>query len=156
MSVRKPGSVAVRLPTESIEIARAVVDRHYPGEAEAFDVLVEAYEADPGGTVRGVRLGAPVGFGLELAAITPWVLTAVGAAGGVLVEKVAEDAYAAGRRWLSRVWARGRTGEPLDLPPGDAPRATILITVHLREHGAPEDVARQVAEHVVKELGDAG
>ncbi|WP_410597346.1 hypothetical protein [Amycolatopsis sp. lyj-23] len=144
-----------RLSAEAADVARAVVARCHEGEAEAFDDLLDAYEADPSGTVHGGRLNAPVGIGVELAAITPWVLAAAGAAGGVLVEKVAEDAYAAGRRWLSQAWTRRRTGKPVDSEPEGASQATILITVHLHGCGAPEELAHEVAAQVVEEL-DSG
>ncbi|ACU37523.1 hypothetical protein [Actinosynnema mirum] len=136
------------LSAEAVAVARAVVTRWHAGELEAFEDLVEAYRADPDGTVRGVRLGAPVGIGIDLAAVTPWVLAAVSAAGGVLVEKAAEDAWSAGRRWLSRVWGRG--GAPAA---EEAEQATVVITVHLTGLGAAEPVARAVAEQVVRELG---
>ncbi|WP_440899620.1 hypothetical protein [Actinosynnema sp.] len=136
------------LSAEAVGVARAVVARWHAGELEAFEDLVEAYRADPDGTVRGVRLGAPVGIGIDLAAVTPWVLAAVSAAGGVLVEKAAEDAWSAGRRWLSRAWGRG--GKP---EAEEAGQATVVITVHLTGLGAAEPVARAVAEQVVRELG---
>ncbi|ATE55025.1 hypothetical protein CNX65_18480 [Actinosynnema pretiosum] len=140
------------MSAEAVGVARAVVARWHAGELEAFEDLVEAYRADPDGTVRGVRLGAPVGIGIDLAAVTPWVLAAVSAAGGVLVEKAAEDAWSAGRRWLSRAWGRG--GKPeAEAEAEEAGQATVVITVHLTGLGAAEPVARAVAEQVVRELG---
>ncbi|MFF5096112.1 MULTISPECIES: hypothetical protein [Actinosynnema] len=147
-SAKGAGRMADLLSAEAVGVARAVVARWHAGELEAFEDLVEAYRADPDATVRGVRLDAPVGMGIELAAVTPWVLAAVSAAGGVLVEKAAEDAWSAGRRWLARVWERG--GRPAA---EEAEQATVVITVHLTGLGASEPLARAVAEQVVRELG---
>ncbi|MFI9010955.1 hypothetical protein ACIGNX_27330 [Actinosynnema sp. NPDC053489] len=141
-----------------VEVARAVVAAWYPAESEVFDDTVEDFMDDPSRTVRGVRPSAPVGMGIELATMTPYVLSAVGFLGGVVAEKVVGNAYDAIRERLRRARARreaGEPGEPVDA--ATSGQAVVVVVVHLVEQGADEQAAREVAGHVVSEwLGGSG
>ncbi len=160
MTKRNPPAPAKSLPSEAVDLARAVVRKHFGSESEAFDDILVDYEADPDGTVRGVRLKAPVGVGIELAAVTPYVLTAAGMVAGVLVEKTAEGVADSVRQWLKRAWARRRDGadaEPaVSLDDAESERITTTITVNLVVVDADEQTARTVARHVVAELVAGG
>ncbi|MCS7479389.1 hypothetical protein ACFFQW_25030 [Umezawaea endophytica] len=157
MPERNPTAPPVPLPSEAVDVARAVVRQHFDSESEAFDDILLDYEADPDGTVRGVRLDAPVGIGIELAAITPYVLTAAGVVAGVVVEKAADSAVDSVQRWLKQAWARRRGGEdPVSAADPEGERVVTTITVNLVVLGADEQTARTVARHVVAELAEGG
>jgi hypothetical protein len=148
------------VPGEVVELARAVVAAHYEGELEAFDDILIDYQADPDGTIRGVRLDAPVGIGVDLAAMTPYVLSAATFVGGVLAEKLTDSVHDSTRQWLSRAWSRRRaseSAEPIPHPDDtEAERVTVMITVHLSGLGAGEQSAQQVARSMVGELVAGG
>ena len=153
MAERNPSAPPVPLPSEAVDVARAVVRKHFDSESEAFDDILVDYETDPAGTVRGVRLDAPVGIGIELAAVTPYVLTAAGMIAGVVAEKAAEGVVDSVQRWLGRAWARRRGGEdPVSLDDAEGEQVITTITVNLVVVGADEQTARTVARYVVAEL----
>ena len=154
MARQKAGLTVSPLPAELVDLARAVVARFHEAELEAFDDLLADFEDDPEQTVRGVQLGAPVGMGIELAAMTPWVLTAAGMVGGVLAEKVTGDAYAAAQRWLKRALAQRKGAQVEDEEPAGegAGQIVVLISLRLSESGVPEAVGKQIGEQVVEEL----
>ncbi|GAA3868407.1 hypothetical protein GCM10022243_37570 [Saccharothrix violaceirubra] len=145
-----------------VEIARAVVDARYPRESEIFDDTLDDFVLDPERTVRGVRLGAPVGIGIDLVSVTPYVLSAVGFLGGMVAEKVVEDAYGAVRDRVRRAIVRRREGRaPEAVDAAEAEQVRVLVVVHLVGQGAEQTVAEDVARHVVVEalghdIGTAG
>jgi hypothetical protein len=156
MIKRKTSTPVERLPDEVIDVARAVIAVHYTGELEVFEDILDDYQEDPDGTASGVRLDAPVGVGVELAAMTPWVLTAAGVVGGVLAEKAVDSAYEAVRGWLGRAWARRRTSDGAEPVPQwddtEVEQVAMMIIVCLRGYGADEEIAREIAYRVIGEL----
>ena len=56
------------------QLARLAVEQAAPDEMLTFDEVAEDYFADPAGTLAPKRADEPVGFGLELALMTPIAL----------------------------------------------------------------------------------
>lgn len=153
---KEVGAPVERTPEEVVDLAHSVVATRFAGELEAFDDIVLDYRRDPEGTVRGVRLHAPVGIGVELAAMTPYVLSAAALVGGVLVEKATGGVYDSVRDWLTRAWARRRgkdsAGPAPQIDDAEAGRVTVMITIHLTGAGADEVTAGEIARYVVDGL----
>jgi hypothetical protein len=55
-------------------LARLAIEQAAPDEALTFDEVAREYFADPVGTLAPARADEPVGFGLELALLTPVAL----------------------------------------------------------------------------------
>lgn len=154
---RKSAEAVPELTAEAVELARAVVTAHCERELEIFEDVVEDFANDPVAAVGGQRLNAPVGIGIDLVAMTPYVLSAAGFLGGMVLQKVGDDAYGAVRDRVKAAWQRRRAKAAPDPDESTvAPQVQVLITVHLTEVGADEQAARQVARWVVGELlGDS-
>ena len=73
------------------ELARAVVERVAPEELALFEETEADYFRDPGVVLRAGRRDEAVGFGLDLALLTPYVLV-VGAAVVHFLAAVVSDA----------------------------------------------------------------
>ncbi|SDZ36471.1 hypothetical protein SAMN05421504_113174 [Amycolatopsis xylanica] len=136
-----------------LELAREIVGAHYPPELDLFDVIVAEFRRDPDRLLKPDTLRAPVGIGVDLALMTPYVLAAAAYLGNVLVEKTADKALDSVSGRIAKAWAARRkakaegvalevagTGEQADL--------TMVITVHLTGKGATPEVAREIAGKV--------
>lgn len=144
-----------------------MVDDCYPAERDLFDAVLTQFEADPDGLLEPDRLRAPVGMGVDIALMTPYVLAAVTFLSVGLAEKLADQAIDSlgqsirdrlARRLVAR---RGRRGEDASestvesepaLTVAETDEVTVVITVHLSGCGADPAVARNVAECVIKTL----
>lgn len=134
-----------------VDLARSVVLAHYPQEAELFDSVLAEYAEAPERLVTSLR--APVGMGVDLALMTPYVLAAAGAVAGVVLEKVAEAAVDSARARLVRVWRRLRGGVATSEEVAQAAEdATTVVVVRLKGSGVDAEVAREIAERVTAEL----
>jgi hypothetical protein len=71
------------------ELSRAVVGKTAPEELAVFDDAAADYFTDPQGFLRGGR-DEPVGFGLEFALLTPYVLAIVRPVVKLLADLVAD------------------------------------------------------------------
>ncbi|MFC4531063.1 hypothetical protein [Sphaerisporangium dianthi] len=62
---------------DQLDVAREVVASSCPGELELFDWVAAEFRNDPGRVLGGKRLRAPIGAGVDLSLLTPYVLSAV-------------------------------------------------------------------------------
>jgi hypothetical protein len=60
-----------------VKYAREVIASAFPGELELFEEIAAEFRADPAGVVGEARLRAPVGAGVDLALVAPYVLSAI-------------------------------------------------------------------------------
>jgi len=152
---------------DAVDLSRAVVEGCYPAELDLFDAILAQFEADPDGLLEPDRLRAPVGMGVDIALLAPYVLAAATFLSAGLAEKLADNAIDSlgqsirdrlARRLAAR---RGRRGEAASEPTVESEPAltvaemdevTVVITVHLSGRGADPAVARNVAECVTKTL----
>lgn len=144
------------------DLARDVVGEHYPAEFTLFDAVLSEFQADPDRLVGAKALRAPVGMGVDLTLMTPYVLDAASFLCGIVAAKTTETAVGAVRDRVAKAWAARRacrTGLPESTGDGNLPsdaagdsEVTVTVTVHLSDRGADPAKARQVAEHVVGKL----
>ncbi|WP_409492826.1 hypothetical protein [Amycolatopsis sp. cmx-11-12] len=134
-----------------LNLAREIVGTHYPPELDLFDAVVDEYRRDPDSLLNPETLRAPVGIGVDLVLMTPYVLAAAAYLGNVLVEKAADKTLDAVRDRLTKAWAARKAGRITDdaPPPANADAdLTMVITIHLTGTGASPEVAREIAGKV--------
>ncbi|GLX99708.1 MULTISPECIES: hypothetical protein [Actinoplanes] len=163
---------STRLPphstTAAVAFARQAVRAGYPEEYELFDEVVEEYAHWSGQTPLR-RLRTPIGVGVDVAAVTPVILSALNFLGAAVTTHVVDEALAplseGARRRLVTVFRRGDTGESRPRP---RPAAAIKqrtapesddwheITIHLvpllKQHGLNAGGAGEAAQHIVTVL----
>lgn len=107
--------------TAMADLGREVVAASYPGESSYFDAVLADFRSNPSNTLRDKRLKAPVGVGVDLAIVTPYVLATASFLFGVVAERATDHAIdvisAATRDRLARILRRrGRpaTGDPAE------------------------------------------
>ncbi|MFI9450013.1 hypothetical protein [Amycolatopsis sp. NPDC052450] len=153
MSLRRPSPSAVPLgDPDVLELAREVVGTHYPPELGLFDAVVDEYRRDPDRLLNPETLRAPVGIGVDLVLMTPYILAAAAYLGNILVEKAADKTLDAVRDRLTEAWAARKARRADDdaarpVTSADA-ELTMVITIHLTGTGAGPEVAREIAGKV--------
>ena len=75
-----------------VELAQLVIEQAAPEELVLFQETSTEYFADPDGVVDPRRRDEPLGFGLDLAMVTPYVLAMVTSCLAFLARSVAETA----------------------------------------------------------------
>jgi hypothetical protein len=104
----------------SSQMARLVIERAAPDELLTFDEVAEEYYADPQSTLMLNKKDEAVGFGLELALLTPFALAlaefVIGFVGDLLRDVAKDQAKSAVSGALKRVM-RARTAQAA--PPGE-------------------------------------
>ena len=111
------------------EFAKQVLAEMAPEELAIFDETAEEYHQDPEGVLSATGRDEAVGFGLELAMLTPYVLAVGGSVLAYLLKSVGEAAKKESQPVISdlvhRLFRRGRgtTQAPADQP--DEPEATL-------------------------------
>lgn len=160
----RQSSSPVRPPLDPLaaDLARDVVGEHYPAESALFDAVLNEFQADPDRLVGSKALRAPVGMGVDLGLVTPYVLAAASFLGCIVAEKTAETALDAVRERVAKAWSARRsrrTGQPEPTGDGGLPtvtsdddKVTVVVTVHLWNCGVDPTTAREVAERVVGKL----
>ena len=147
-----------------LELARWVVERVAPEELVVFEVTASDYFADPDGVLDPQRRDEPVGFGLDLAMMTPEVLAVAGTCMGFLVRTVAETATVEASKpaigdFLRRV-VRRKAGEAQDatqaLTTDQAGAVRDVALGRAKDLGLSEEQARLLADAVVGGLNVAG
>lgn len=165
MPLLQSSSVRPPLDPLAVDLARDVVGEHYPAELTLFDAVLSEFQAYPDRRAAAKALRAPVGMGIDIPLMTPYVLDAALFLGAVVAAKIAETTYDAVRERVSTAWAvrRARRSDPpatVDSGPTstgfDDGGITVVVTVHLSARGADSATARAVAGHVVGKLLLAG
>ena len=104
----------------SSQMARLVIERAAPDELLTFDEVAEEYYADRQSTLMLNKKDEAVGFGLELALLTPFALAlaefVIGFVGDLLRDVAKDQAKSAVSGALKRVM-RARTAQAA--PPGE-------------------------------------
>ncbi|NDU72018.1 hypothetical protein GWI34_05180 [Actinomadura sp. DSM 109109] len=139
--------------TAQVELSRAIVGGVREAELTDFDAAVAEYRSDPVRAFGDRPLGAPVGMGVDIALVTPYVLAIVSlllnATAGSAATKVIEGA-------LARVRAARRGGEPeraaVELDDAEKRMLVELITDHGIALGLEPGYARVLAASVLQAL----
>jgi hypothetical protein len=139
------------------EFVQEVVAQAYPGESPHFESLVAEFRADPRKALDSQCLKAPVGIGIDLAFVTPFVLAAVSFLFGLVADAVkdgaAEAITASTRKKLSALLRRRSNAEPF--APLDAEQEREVLAVLIDRAialGLEAGKARILAEAVLGAL----
>jgi hypothetical protein len=143
------GSVE-RLPPEAenelvAELARLVLEQAAPEELVLFPETAEEYFRDPQAVVDRKRRDEPLGFGLDVAMLTPYVLAVATSVIRFLASTVVEAVREESRPLVTRILRRLlRQPDPGSEDAGDAPPP--LRTDQVRQ-------VREIAYQRAKRLG---
>lgn len=98
------------------ELARLVLERVAPDEVVLFELTAEEYFADPQAVLDPRRREESVGFGLDLALLTPYILAVAGTVvtwlGTTVAEAAREESSAVVTEWVRRLFRHNRRGTP--------------------------------------------
>jgi hypothetical protein len=126
------------------ELAQVVLEQTAPEELLLFDETATEYFADPQGVLAARGRDEPVGFGLDLAMVTPVVLAALTPVVQFLLS-VATDAVKQEVRPVLVRWVRALLQKEQDPPEADVP--TPALTPHQAAH------VRQLSRDRAMQLG---
>ena len=133
-------------------LAEAALERAAPEELAVFDETAEEYFAAPDAVLNPKRRDEAVGFGLELALLTPAVLSAATTVVhfllGVLGEAVHDEAKASVAGQLRRLLGHAGDAAPASLSPAQLRRVRDLAFDRVRATGADEAQASLVADAI--------
>jgi hypothetical protein len=146
------------------QLAQLVLERVAPEELVIFDSTAAEYYRNPERVLHPKRRDEPVGFGLDLAMLTPYVLAVVTSCLGFLVKTVAETATSEATKpaigdFLQRFVQHGRpdaAGDPAVLNRDQAEGVRHVAFGRARDLGLSEERARLLADAVVGGLKVAG
>jgi hypothetical protein len=143
------------------ELARTILERSAPEELVIFEETSEEYFRDPDGVLHPARRDEALGFGLDLALLTPYVLAVATPVLTFLLQTVTaaakEEATPRVRELVRRLFNRGgeRTaqGGPADAPvalTGEQARQVREVALaRATDLGLPAEQARLLADSVV-------
>jgi hypothetical protein len=137
------------------ELARRAVETAAPEELVLFAETADDFFRDPEASVRMDAREEAVGFGLELAMLTPYVLAAATAVvellAAVVQESVKEEAKAPITQLLRRLLGRARAAPNEVAPLTDAQRRKVRDTAYgrARDLGLDEGRAHVLADAIV-------
>jgi hypothetical protein len=148
------------------DLAEAVLGQAAPEELVLFDETAQEYFDDPDQVLHARSRDEPVGFGLELALLTPYVLAVVGPVVTFLVSLVANSAKE-GSKTLVAEWVRSLfkpkdktstavVGSLPALTPEQARRVRDVAYERAAFLGLPATTATLLADSVVGGLIVAG
>jgi hypothetical protein len=156
------------------ELARQVLEDVAPEELAIFDDTAEEYHRDPQGVLAASGRDEAVGFGLDLALLTPYALAMAGAVLTYLVNTVAKAAKKESEPlisdWIHRLFRRKRgrkepAGHDTEEPAADAPEVHLsadeveqvreVALARARDLKLPADTARLLADAIVGGLNVA-
>jgi hypothetical protein len=141
------------------ELAETVLVQAAPEELAIFDETAEEYFQDPGRVLQARGGDHPVGFGVDIALITPYVLAVAGPVVSFLVsvvgDSVRDDMKAALGPYIRRLF--GRTAGSQRTEPGPSPAISPAQArqIHQLAHdrasalGLSESAAVMLADSVV-------
>lgn len=159
-----------------VELSRTVLSQAAPDEIVVFDETAREYFADPEETLRPHRRDEPVGFGVDIALLTPYVLAVATPVIQLIVGFVADAVRSDSRsvltplvRRLLRIpdpaapdvpaatnTAAAGNSAPLSLTADQAQRIHDVALERGRSLGLPDDRASMLADAVVGGLAVAG
>lgn len=159
-----------------MELSRTVLSEAAPDEMVVFDETAREYFADPEETLRPHQRDEPVGFGVDIALLTPYVLAVATPVIQLIVDFVADAVKSDSRsllaprvRRLFRIsdpaapevpaatyTAAAGNGDPLSLTAAQAQRIHDVALERGRSLGLPDDRAGMLADAVVGGLVVAG
>jgi hypothetical protein len=141
------------------EFTRLVLTKAAPEELVLFPETAEEYFNDPQAILDPKRRDEPVGFGLDLAMLTPYVLAAVTAVIRFLAATVAEAAREESKPLVSQLVRRLlRRPESVAEPASEAPsplgaeearRVREIAYQRAKDLGLGEDQATLLADSIV-------
>jgi hypothetical protein len=108
------------------ELSQSVLAQAAPDELIVFDETAREYFADPAATLRPHGRDEPVGFGIDIALLTPYVLAVATPVIQLIVGMVADAAHTDSRSVLAplvRRLLRLPAQAAPEAAPGDAPEA---------------------------------
>ena len=144
------------------ELARTILEHSAPEELVIFEETAEEYFRNPDDVLHPARRDEALGFGLDLALLTPYVLAVAAPVLSFLVQTVAAAAKEEAtprvrelvRRLFNRSAAKGaqherREDESLTLTPEQAREVREVALARATDLGLPEEQARLLADSVV-------
>jgi hypothetical protein len=141
--------------TLSGELAWQVVGRLAPDELAVFGPVAEEYFADPQAVLSPARREEAVGFGLDLAMLTPYALAVAGSVVTWLVATVStaarEESEALVTSWVRGLFRRTAAPAPAVPPLSDEQARTVrrIAVQQGRAVGLPDQQAALVADAIV-------
>ena len=142
------------------ELTELALTQAAPDELVVFDETAEEYFADPEAAVSATAKNEAVGFGLELAMVTPAALAIGSALVQALISIVSERTLSAGARTVTvQVRRMLRKGEPdpqLRLTSDQVTRLRQVALAQAAVIGLPEGQAMLLADSFVGALWSAG
>jgi hypothetical protein len=148
------------------ELSRTILEHAAPEELVIFEETAEEYFHNPDAVLRPARRDEALGFGLDLALLTPYVLAVAAPVLSFLVQTVAaaakEEATPRVRELVRRLFNRSpaaaagkdatreqREDEPMTLTPEQAREVREVALARATDLGLPEEQARLLADSVV-------
>jgi hypothetical protein len=148
------------------ELARTILEHSAPEELVLFEETSEEYFRDPEGVLHPARRDEALGFGLDLALLTPYVLAVATPVLTFLLQTVTaaakEEATPRVRELVRRLFNRGGGERTAEGGPGDgAGDAPVALTgeqarqvrevalARATDLGLPAEQARLLADSVV-------
>jgi hypothetical protein len=146
------------------ELARTVLEHSAPEELVIFDETSEEYFRDPDGVLHPARRDEALGFGLDLALLTPYVLAVATPVLTFLLRTVAdaakEEATPRVRELVRRLFNRSEgdrggqgtpasDGAPVALTAEQAREVREVALARATDLGLPAEQARLLADSVV-------
>jgi hypothetical protein len=146
------------------ELARTILEHSAPEELVIFEETSQEYFRDPEGVLHPARRDEALGFGLDLALLTPYVLAVAAPVLTFLLHTVAdaakEEATPRVRELVRRLFNRSgdQRGAPDRQPPDEQPLALTgeqarevreVALARAADLGLPAEQARLLADSVV-------
>ena len=150
------------------ELARTILETSAPEELVIFGETAEEYFQDPDAVLHPTRRDEALGFGLDLALLTPYVLAVVTPVLGFLVQTVAaaakDEATPRIRELVRRLFNRPAEHQERDqgehermaLTAEQAREVREVALARATDLGLPDEQARLLADSVVGGLVVAG
>ena len=147
------------------EFARMLVAEAAPEELAIFDETAAEYHQDPEGVLSAKGRDESVGFGLDLALLTPYVLAIAGPVLGFLLDTVVDAAKDESKPlvadFVRRLFRRGKDEQgpqapaPVVLSVAEAERVRAVALARASDLKLPENKARLLADAIVGGLNVA-
>jgi hypothetical protein len=138
------------------ELTQLALTTAAPDELAVFDETAQEYFADPQAALTAAKGDAAVGFGLELAMLTPVALAIGSAVLQAVLGLLSDKAVVAGKRGVlvvvRKVMRREAPPAELGLTPDQAQHVRLVALQRAHSLGLPEAQARQLADSFVGAL----